>query len=209
VRLPGLVERLETWEIHIRASSRIALNPHFYFIEAGRRGERAIFPGVRIGCWGVHPKRCSRRTRRRPSGTPVLFFFRFFPALKRWANNHCAYGAGGGLTYTAPTARGGAVPMGLRMNCWLRQHPCAYGAGRLAFVLLAARGFVVSHLRRDETAPKVGHPAWEALAALSGGSGVRVYPLPGERVRAERAEAGNLKPEKKWPGKRRMGGSGC
>jgi hypothetical protein len=174
VRLPGLVERLETWEIHIRASSRIALNPHFYFIEAGRRGERAIFPGVRIGCWGVHPKRCSRRTRRRPSGTPVLFFFRFFPALKRWANNHCAY-----------------------------------GAGRLAFVLLAARGFVVSHLRRDETAPKVGHPAWEALAALSGGSGVRVYPLPGERVRAERAEAGNLKPEKKWPGKRRMGGSGC
>jgi len=32
--------------------------------------------------------------KRRPYGTPVLFFYRSFPALKRWANIHCAYGAG-------------------------------------------------------------------------------------------------------------------
>jgi hypothetical protein len=32
--------------------------------------------------------------KRRPYGTPVLFFYRSFPALKRWANIHCASGAG-------------------------------------------------------------------------------------------------------------------
>jgi hypothetical protein len=31
---------------------------------------------------------------RRPYRTPDLFFCRSFPALKRWANNHRAYGAG-------------------------------------------------------------------------------------------------------------------
>ena len=45
-------------------------------------------------------------------------------ALKRGANNQCAYGAG-------------AMPTGLRMNCWLLRptlkrganNRCAYGAG--------------------------------------------------------------------------------
>jgi len=52
---------------------------------------------------------------RRPYGTPVCFWDRF-PALKRWANERCAYGAG-----------------------FVR---CAYGAG---FVRCAyGAGFVVS-----------------------------------------------------------------
>ena len=53
----------------------------------------------------VLPQGWARSTKRRPYGTPVLFLYRFFPALKRWANNHCAYGAGAGLTTTAPTAQ--------------------------------------------------------------------------------------------------------
>jgi hypothetical protein len=41
-------------------------------------------------------KRMAQGRKRRPYGTPVLFCDRSFPALKRWANNHCAYGAGWG-----------------------------------------------------------------------------------------------------------------
>ena len=33
-------------------------------------------------------------TMRRPYGTPVHFIARSFPMLKRWANKHCAHGAG-------------------------------------------------------------------------------------------------------------------
>jgi hypothetical protein len=34
-----------------------------------------------------------QETERRPYRTPAAFIG-FFPALKRWANKHCAYGAG-------------------------------------------------------------------------------------------------------------------
>jgi hypothetical protein len=43
-------------------------------------------------------------TERRPYRTPVPFYYRSFPALKRWANNHCAYGAG--FVEAVPVRRG-------------------------------------------------------------------------------------------------------
>ena len=43
-------------------------------------------------------------TERRPYRTPVPFYYRSFPALKRWANNHCANGAG--FVEAVPVRRG-------------------------------------------------------------------------------------------------------